>query len=192
MRKTVPSRRDKWNANVTLGFAPDADTLYGLMAGSGDGEARYAGCGMDGSQFKRESFGLRFQVLSLTRSWARYLLMPGRRSFKSPLEKRHERIHVQRRFGHPRATQRCRTSRIAHPCRSPAAAASGAGASAVDVHGRGGTGELCQGDLPPPRRLVTGNPGAGTSRRQGSVSDRRSHHQRGDRMVFPEHLMDAG
>jgi iron complex outermembrane receptor protein len=57
----VPSRWDKWNADVTLGFTPDADTVYELTAGTGDGEARYAGRGMDGSQFKRESFGLRFE-----------------------------------------------------------------------------------------------------------------------------------
>nr|WP_191577197.1 TonB-dependent copper receptor [Achromobacter insolitus] len=62
---TVPSRWDKWNADVTLGFTPDADTLYELTAGTGDGEARYAGRGMDGSQFKRESFGLRFEKRNL-------------------------------------------------------------------------------------------------------------------------------
>ncbi len=39
---------------------PDEDTLIELTAGKGDGEARYAGRGMDGSQFKRESLGLRF------------------------------------------------------------------------------------------------------------------------------------
>lgn len=62
---TVPSRWDKWNADVALGFTPDADTLYELTAGTGDGEARYAGRGMDGSQFKRESFGLRFEKRNL-------------------------------------------------------------------------------------------------------------------------------
>lgn len=62
---TVPSRWDKWNADVTLGFTPDADTLYELTAGTGDGEARYAGRGMDGSQFKRESFGLRVEKRNL-------------------------------------------------------------------------------------------------------------------------------
>lgn len=62
---TVPSRWDKWNADLTLGFTPDADTLYELTAGTGDGEARYAGRGMDGSQFKRESFGLRFEKRNL-------------------------------------------------------------------------------------------------------------------------------
>ncbi|QXH36344.1 TonB-dependent copper receptor [Pseudomonas muyukensis] len=58
---TVPSRWDKWNGDVTLGWTPDADTLLELTAGKGDGEARSAGRGMDGSQFKRESLGLRFE-----------------------------------------------------------------------------------------------------------------------------------
>ena len=62
---TVPSRWDKWNADLALGFTPDADTLYELTAGTGDGNARYAGRGMDGSQFKRESFGLRFEKRNL-------------------------------------------------------------------------------------------------------------------------------
>ena len=61
----VPSRWDKWNADLALGFTPDADTLYELTAGTGDGNARYAGRGMDGSQFKRESFGLRFEKRNL-------------------------------------------------------------------------------------------------------------------------------
>ncbi|MCO7518972.1 MULTISPECIES: TonB-dependent copper receptor [unclassified Pseudomonas] len=58
---TVPSRWNKWNGDVTLGWTPDADTLLELTAGKGDGEARSAGRGMDGSQFKRESLGLRFE-----------------------------------------------------------------------------------------------------------------------------------
>ncbi|NVZ61343.1 TonB-dependent copper receptor, partial [Pseudomonas gingeri] len=58
---TVASRYDKWNGDVALGWTPDADTLLELTAGKGDGEARYAGRGMDGSQFKRESLGLRFE-----------------------------------------------------------------------------------------------------------------------------------
>ncbi len=58
---TVPSRYDKWNGDVALGWTPDADTLLELTAGKGDGEARSAGRGMDGSQFKRESLGLRFE-----------------------------------------------------------------------------------------------------------------------------------
>ncbi|MEK1943105.1 MAG: TonB-dependent copper receptor [Pseudomonas sp.] len=58
---TVPSRWNKWNTDVALGWKPDADTLIELTAGKGDGEARYAGRGMDGSQFQRESLGLRFE-----------------------------------------------------------------------------------------------------------------------------------
>ncbi len=62
---TVPSRYDKWNGDVALGWTPDADTLLELTAGKGDGEARYAGRGMDGAQFKRESLGLRFERANL-------------------------------------------------------------------------------------------------------------------------------
>ncbi|TKY80698.1 TonB-dependent copper receptor [Pectobacterium polonicum] len=57
--KRVASKWDKWNADVALGWTPDSDTLLELTAGKGDGEARYAGRGMDGSQFKRESVGIR-------------------------------------------------------------------------------------------------------------------------------------
>ncbi|WP_205634263.1 TonB-dependent copper receptor [Photorhabdus australis] len=57
----VPSRWDKWNSDLALGWTPDKDTLFELTAGKGDGEARYAGRSMDGSQFKRESLGLRFE-----------------------------------------------------------------------------------------------------------------------------------
>ena len=48
---TVPSRYDKWNTDVALGWTPDEDTLVEFTAGRGDGFARYAGRGMDGSQF---------------------------------------------------------------------------------------------------------------------------------------------
>ncbi|QSL87281.1 TonB-dependent copper receptor [Pseudomonas fluorescens] len=62
----VASRYDKWNGDVTLGWTPDADTLIELTAGKGDGEARYAGRGMDGSQFLRESLGLRFEKSNIS------------------------------------------------------------------------------------------------------------------------------
>ena len=62
---TVPSRYDKWNSDVALGWTPDDDTLLELTVGRGDGEARYAGRGMDGSQFKRESAALRFERTNL-------------------------------------------------------------------------------------------------------------------------------
>jgi iron complex outermembrane receptor protein len=46
---------------MALGWTPDKDTWLELTAGQGDGEARYAGRSMDGSQFKRESLGMRFE-----------------------------------------------------------------------------------------------------------------------------------
>ncbi len=61
----VPSRWDKWNSDLALGWTPDKDTLLELTAGKGDGEARYAGRNMDGSQFKRESLGVRFEKSNL-------------------------------------------------------------------------------------------------------------------------------
>ena len=57
----VPSRWKKWNTDLALGWTPGDDTLLELSVGVGDGEARYAGRGMDGSQFERESLGLRFE-----------------------------------------------------------------------------------------------------------------------------------
>ncbi|MCR8933341.1 MULTISPECIES: TonB-dependent copper receptor [unclassified Pseudomonas] len=62
----VASRYDKWNGDIALGWTPDADTLIELTAGKGDGEARYAGRGMDGAQFLRESLGLRFKKSNIT------------------------------------------------------------------------------------------------------------------------------
>jgi iron complex outermembrane recepter protein len=57
---TVPSQWDKWNADAALGWTPDDNTRVELTAGTGDGYARYAGRGMDGAHFRRETFGLRF------------------------------------------------------------------------------------------------------------------------------------
>lgn len=57
----VPSAWDKWNADVALGWTPDEDTVLELGLGRGDGEARYAGRSMDGSQFDRHSTTLRFE-----------------------------------------------------------------------------------------------------------------------------------
>lgn len=57
----IPSRWDKWSADLLLGWTPDASTVLELGIGAGDGEARYGGRGMDGSQFRRESLSLRFQ-----------------------------------------------------------------------------------------------------------------------------------
>lgn len=57
----VPSLWDKWNADVALGWTPDEHTVVELAIGRGDGEARYAGRGMDGSQFERHSTSLRLE-----------------------------------------------------------------------------------------------------------------------------------
>lgn len=58
---TVPSGWNKWNADVALGVTPDADTKFELSAGTGDGNARYAGRSMDGVRFRRDSFALKFE-----------------------------------------------------------------------------------------------------------------------------------
>ena len=65
----VPSRWNKWNTDLILGWTPTDDTLLELTAGTGDGESRYAGRSMDGTQFDRESLGLRFKQTNLTDTW---------------------------------------------------------------------------------------------------------------------------
>jgi iron complex outermembrane receptor protein len=62
---TVPSRWEKWNTDVLLGWTPNQDTLIELSVGRGDGDARYAGRGMDGSQFLRETLGLKLRLDNL-------------------------------------------------------------------------------------------------------------------------------
>lgn len=64
--RTVPSAWERWNADVALGWTPDTDTWVELTGGKSDGEALYAGRDMDGSQFARESLGLRFEKKNLT------------------------------------------------------------------------------------------------------------------------------
>ncbi|AOA59508.1 TonB-dependent receptor domain-containing protein [Acinetobacter larvae] len=62
----VPSDWKKWNADLALGWTPDDDTWLELKGGKSDGEMMYAGRGMDGSQFKRESLGFSIQKKNLT------------------------------------------------------------------------------------------------------------------------------
>lgn len=57
----MPSAWKKWNADVALGFTPDENTWVEITGGKSDGESLYAGRSMDGSQFARESLGLRFE-----------------------------------------------------------------------------------------------------------------------------------
>jgi iron complex outermembrane receptor protein len=61
----VASKWDKWNSDVALGWTPATDTLLEITTGQGNGEARYAGRGMDGAQFKRQNLGLRFEQSNL-------------------------------------------------------------------------------------------------------------------------------
>lgn len=63
---TVPSDWERWNADVALGWTPDENTWLELTGGKADGEAVYAGRGMDGSMFARESLGLRFEKKNVT------------------------------------------------------------------------------------------------------------------------------
>ncbi len=67
--EVVPSRWRKWNADAAIGWTPDADTVLELSAGTGDALARYAGRGMDGAQFERSSYGLRFERGNLPGAW---------------------------------------------------------------------------------------------------------------------------
>ncbi|MGY1529354.1 TonB-dependent copper receptor [Luteimonas sp. A649] len=57
----VGSAWKKWNADFALGWTPDEDTLLELGVGVGDGQARYATRGMDGSRFDRTNTSLRFE-----------------------------------------------------------------------------------------------------------------------------------
>ncbi|NNH26854.1 TonB-dependent copper receptor [Acinetobacter terrestris] len=63
---TVPSDWERWNADLALGWTPDEDTWVELSGGKSDGEAVYAGRDMDGSQFARESLGLRIEKKNVT------------------------------------------------------------------------------------------------------------------------------
>ncbi|WP_151802208.1 TonB-dependent copper receptor [Acinetobacter guillouiae] len=62
----VPSSWERWNTDLALGWTPDEDTWVELTGGKADGEAEYAGRPMDGSQFARESLGLRVEKKNLS------------------------------------------------------------------------------------------------------------------------------
>lgn len=63
---TVPSDWERWNADVALGWTPDENTWLELTGGRGDAEVVYAGRPMDGSEFDRESLGLRIEKKNIT------------------------------------------------------------------------------------------------------------------------------
>ena len=62
----IHSNWEKWNADVALGWTPDENTWVELKGGRGDAEMAYAGRGMDGSQYKRDTLGLKLQKKNLT------------------------------------------------------------------------------------------------------------------------------
>lgn len=57
----VPSAWSKWSSDLALGWTPSDATVIELKGGKSDGEALYGGREMDGSQFKRESLGLKLK-----------------------------------------------------------------------------------------------------------------------------------
>lgn len=59
--RRVYSEWRKWNSDLAFGFIPSADMLMELTVGRGDGYAHYAGRGMDGTRFRRESVGGRLE-----------------------------------------------------------------------------------------------------------------------------------
>lgn len=63
---SVPSSWERWNTDLAFGWTPNDKTWLELTAGKSDGEALYAGREMDGSQFARESLGLRFEKKNIT------------------------------------------------------------------------------------------------------------------------------
>ncbi|WP_180051307.1 TonB-dependent copper receptor [Acinetobacter sp. YH12144] len=63
---TVPSDWERWNTDLALGWTPNEDTWVEFTGGKADGEAVYAGRMMDGSQFARESLGLRVEKKNVT------------------------------------------------------------------------------------------------------------------------------
>jgi len=67
--RRVPSAWDKWNADLALGWTPAADSWLELGLGAGDGQAHYAGRGMDGTAFRRDSRSLRFEQAALPGPW---------------------------------------------------------------------------------------------------------------------------
>lgn len=58
---SVHSNWERWNTDIAAGWTPNKETWLEITAGKADGEAAYAGRSLDGSQFARESLGMRFE-----------------------------------------------------------------------------------------------------------------------------------
>jgi len=57
----VHSKYHRYSANGAIGFAADENTSLELSGAFSDGEAAYADRGMDGSQFERTNYAIRFE-----------------------------------------------------------------------------------------------------------------------------------
>ncbi|WP_345828067.1 TonB-dependent copper receptor [Erwinia sp. HDF1-3R] len=63
---TIPGKWNKWNSGIIMGWTPTEKDLVELSVSGGDGEARYAGRGMDGSKFLRKSAMLKVEMNDLS------------------------------------------------------------------------------------------------------------------------------
>jgi iron complex outermembrane receptor protein len=64
--RSVHSAYDRWSANASAAWTPDAQTVLEFSTARSDGEAAYADRAMDGVKFARENYGLRFTRTALT------------------------------------------------------------------------------------------------------------------------------
>lgn len=64
--RSVHSAYERWSANASAAWTPDAQTVLEFSTARSDGEAAYADRAMDGVKFARENYGLRFTRTALT------------------------------------------------------------------------------------------------------------------------------
>ena len=63
--RRVHSKYSRWSAGGAVGWTPDANTRLELSTTHSDGEAAYADRTMDGVEFARENYGLKFEKSNL-------------------------------------------------------------------------------------------------------------------------------
>jgi len=64
--RDVHSAYERWSANASVAWTPDAHTFLEFATARSDGEAAYADRTMDGVLFDRENYGLRFKRTALS------------------------------------------------------------------------------------------------------------------------------
>lgn len=64
--REVHSEYTRWSANTALGWTPNENTRLEFSAARSDGEAAYRDRMMDGVEFERENYGLKFQTYNVT------------------------------------------------------------------------------------------------------------------------------